>query len=251
MTGWPEHLAGTTVHRRRGEGDHDFRYSVDYVLIDAESDKGPLLFSRNRFNLASVLDRNHGGPRGQGRGAAWVRDLMAERGLEPLNDLRILLLTQPAFLGLLFNPVSFWLVYDGDDLRAVVAEVNNTFGDRHSYLCHKPGFAPITASDSLRSEKVMHVSPFQDIAGDYRFRFDIRPEAVSIGILHRNGTRGLSASLSGRRAPLRNRALLAACWRRPAGAVRTIVLIYWQALRLRLKGARYRTRPLPPSKEVT
>lgn len=246
----PQHIAGHTYHARRGGITNAFRYGVDYVLIDPETGaKGPALFSRNRWNLASVHDRNHGGAPDAGRGAAWAREVFANHGLTDIDQL--LLLTQPRFLGYIFNPVSFWLAFSGDALVAVIAEVNNTFGDRHSYICHRDGFAPIHATDILTSHKVFHVSPFQEIAGDYDFNFDFRDEAINFRIIHRNGTEGLIATLAGPRRAMTNRSLIWAALRRPTGAMRTVFLIYWQALKLKMKGAQYRTRPTPPTEEVT
>lgn len=246
MTGWPEHVAGVTSHARRGGPAHAFRYGVDYVLIDPDARSGPALFSRNRLNVVSVDDRNHG--LGKTPGPEWARGVFHGRGLEPR---RLLLLTQPRFLGYVFNPVSFWLAMDGADLLAVLAEVNNPFGDRHGYVCAHDGFQPIRANDTFETNKAMHVSPYQRVAGTYTFSFDIRADAVAIRIDFRDGDRGLLATLCGRRRPLSNRGILAALARRPAGAVRTIALIYWHALRLRLMGARYRTRPMPPERGIT
>jgi uncharacterized protein len=251
MTDTPEQVAAVTTHTRRGAIRHGFRYGVDYVLIDPESRRrGPILFSRNRINLASVYDRDHGGPLNSGRGADWVREVLADHGLGA-RPVRLLLLTQPRFLGYVFNPVSFWLVKEEAALLAVIAEVSTPFGDRHSYLCHLPEFAPITRNTRIATPKSLHVSPFQDVEGSYEFRFDIRPDRIAISILHRNGSEGVVASLVGPRTPLTNAGLLRVSLRRPLGALRTILLIYWQALRLRLKGARYRARPTPPKTEVT
>ena len=84
----------------------------------------------------------------------------------------MLLLAQPRLAGFLFDPVSFWLCVDGEGaLRAVIAEVNNIFGDRHSYLCVHADGRPIRPEDEMTAAKVFHVSPFQDIAGGYTFRF--------------------------------------------------------------------------------
>ncbi|MDF0601117.1 DUF1365 domain-containing protein [Psychromarinibacter sp. C21-152] len=251
MSRWPEHIAGTTTHARRGGIRNAFRYGVDYVLIDPDARRGPLLFSRNRLNLASVHDRAHGGPIGQGRGADWAREVLAGAGFEITGDRRLLLLTQPRFLGLVFNPVSFWLAMEGDSLRAVIAEVSTPFHDRHSYLCHKPGFAPITRTDRIETPKYLHVSPYQQVAGSYAFHFDIRDARIAIRIFHANGPQGVIATLFGPRRPLTNRAILTAYLRRPFGAMRTLALIYWQALVLKLKGAPYRRRPEPPAKEIT
>lgn len=251
MTHGPEQVAAVTTHARRGAIRHSFRYAVDYVLIEPEAEAdGPLLFSRDRLNLASVHDIDHGGPLNRGRGAAWARAVLATNGLDD-REIRLKLLTQPRFLGYVFNPVSFWLAEQGGALVAVIAEVSTPFGDRHSYLCHLPELAPITATASIATPKSLHVSPFQDVAGGYAFRFDITPSRIAIQILHRNGSEGVAATLIGGRAPMTNAGLVRAALRRPFGAVRTIALIYWQALRLRLKGARYRTRPTPPKSEVT
>lgn len=248
MSLWPQHIAATTRHTRRGGPGHTFRYGVDYVLIAPEARTGPALFSRNRFNLASVHDRNHGGAPGHGTGAPWARAIFAEHGV---SDADIKLLTQPGFLGYVFNPVSFWLAMKDDTLCAVIVEVNNTYGDRHSYFCANPDLAPIGQGDRIAVEKRMHVSPFQEVAGDYGFTFDIRPDRIAIRIDFRNGDKGLVATLAGPREPLTNSAILTALLRRPAGALRTVALIYWQALRLKLKGARFRARPIPPNQEVS
>ncbi|UPH72731.1 DUF1365 domain-containing protein [Abyssibius alkaniclasticus] len=246
-----EHIAGTTMHKRRGELHHGFRYGVDYVLIDPEADQPkPRLFSRNRFNLMAVHDRDHGGAIGAGQGAVWLRRFLAEQGLGG-RKLALGLLTQPRFLGYVFNPVSFWLVSENDALIAVIAEVSTPFGDRHSYFCHAEGFAPITPQTRLGTQKALHVSPFQDVAGHYAFGFEITPSQIAISIVFTHGENGVVATLSGPRAPATSLGLLWASFRRPFGALRTITLIYWQALRLRLKGARYRTRPTPPKSEIS
>ena len=75
------HLRGQTFHSRKGAVANAFRHAVDYVLLDPETARGPALFSRNRGNLTALHDRDHGGLPGQRRGVAWLRDLLAERGL--------------------------------------------------------------------------------------------------------------------------------------------------------------------------
>ena len=244
-----EHLRGQTFHGRKGAVENAFRYSVDYVLLDPETAEGPALFSRNRANLTSLHDSDHGGAPGQGRGAAWLRDLLAERGLP--GD-RISLLAQPRVLGHVFNPVSFWLVGDeAGALRVVVAEVSNTYGDRHSYLCHRDDLGPILPTDHLSAQKLLHVSPFQPVAGGYVFRFDISPDRIGIWIDFTAGQGGLIATLTGPRVPLTNRGILAACLRRPFGSRRVLALIHWQALKLWWKGAGFRDRPDPPAHPVS
>lgn len=245
-----DHVAGTTFHGRKGSVENRFRYTVDYVLLTPDTAKGPLLFSRRWANLAGLYDSDHGGAPGQGKGTPWVRRVLAEHGLP--DAARIDLLAQPRLLGHVFNPVSFWLCHDAAGaLRAVIAEVSNTFGDRHSYLVHRADLGPITAEDHLTAQKIFHVSPFQPVEGGYRFRFDIRADRIGIWIDFSAGENGVIATLTGPRKPLTNRAILWACLRRPFGSRRVLTLIFWQALKLRLKGVAYRPRPKPPVEEVS
>ena len=243
-----DHIAGVTYHGRKGEVANAFRYSVDYVLLDPTQASGPWLFSRNRGNLTSVQDCDHGGAPKQGRGVLWVHEVLAAHGLPAAS--KVELLTQPRVLGHVFNPVSFWLCHN-DGLRVVIAEVSNTFGDRHSYLCHRPDHEAIRPEDHLKASKIFHVSPFQPVAGAYVFRFDIRPDRIGVWIDFTAGNGGLIATLTGARKPLTNGAILRACLRRPFGSRRVLALIHWQALKLWWKGAGYRSRPEPPKDEIT
>ncbi len=246
-------VTGHTYHKRIGGPDNAFRYSVDYVLVEPERvGRLPAFMSFDRRNVVAVHAKDHGGAPKKGRGTAWVRDVLEQRGLDQLAEARIFLLTQPRMFGYLFNPVSFWLIVDADDeVRAVISEVSNTFGDRHSYLCHHDDLGPIGAQDTLTAEKIFHVSPFQPIAGEYKFRFDISSDHISIRIDYINGNAGLVATLMGKRAPLTGRGLLRAMVRRPLGSLRVMALIHWQAVKLKLKGAKYRRRPEPPKAEVS
>lgn len=243
-------VRGETFHGRKGVVKNAFRYTVDYVMLDPDTATGPSLFSRNRGNLTSVHDVDHGGPKGQGRGTDWVREVLAAQGVD--QPARIELLAQPRVLGHVFNPVSFWLCYDDfGHLRAVISEVSNTYGERHSYLSMRPNRGPITREDTLEAVKIFYVSPFQPVEGAYKFRFDIRADRVGIWIDYTSAKGGLYTNLTGPRVPLTNMAILRACVRRPFGSRRVLALIHWQALKLALKGARFRSRPTPPEQDVS
>ncbi len=247
MRRYPEmldHIAATTHHRRRGALKNAFTYGVDFVLTDLASN-WPALISHNGFNLWSIRDRDHGGPRGKGRGVAWFREVLAARGFSE-DTAQLLLLTQPGCLWYQFNPVSFWIAMVDGTPRAFVAEVNSTFGQRHCYFCAHDDFRTIEASDQMIAEKMMHVSPFQKVEGTYVFNLGITPEAINIRISYRNGDQGVLATLSGKRRMATNRSLLSAALRRPLGAMRVIALIHWQALILMLKKAPFlRRQPAP------
>ena len=245
-----DHIAGTTFHGRKGTVQNRFRYTVDYVLLTPDSAKGPGLFSRNRANLAALHDADHGGAPKEGRGTAWVREVLASHGLPAAA--RIDLLAQPRLLGHVFNPVSFWLCHDAaGDLRVVIAEVSNTYGDRHSYLCHRDDLAPITRTDTITATKLFYVSPFQPVEGNYAFRFDLRDDRIGIWIDYSTANGGLFTNLIGPRVPLTNLGILRACLRRPFGSRRVLALIHWQALKLAMKGVTFRNRPEPPAQDVS
>lgn len=246
-----DHIAGHTWHGRKGAVDNAFRYSIDYLMLDAEEAvETPFLFGRNRAGLASLWDSDHGGPPKQGRGAAWVREVLESHGFEA--PARIELLAQPRVMGHVFNPVAFWICRDKHgQVPVVISEVTNTYGDRHSYLCCHEDRSPIGPKDKLTAKKIFHVSPFQKIEGGYEFRFDLRPERIGIWIDFTGGNGGLTATLVGKRKPLTTTGLVRASLRRPFGSRRVLALIHWQALKLWFKGARFRSRPKPPVHEVS
>jgi uncharacterized protein len=244
-----QRVRAETFHGRKGPVKNAFRYSVDYVLLDPDRATGPGLFGRNRGNLMSVQDSDHGGMPGQGRGLVWAREVLAAHGLAA--D-RVLLLAQPRLLGHVFNPVSFWLAYDHlGHLRAAIAEVTNTYGDRHSYLCHRPDRAPISREDTLTATKIFYVSPFQPVEGRYDFRFDIRPDRIGIWIDYTTAGGGLYTNLIGPREELTNGSILASALRRPLGSRRVLALIHWQALKLWWKRVKFTSRPTPPAEDVS
>ena len=244
-----QRVRAETFHGRKGPVKNAFRYTVDYVLLDPDRPQAPRLFGRNRAGLMSVQDADHGGAPGEGRGVPWAREVLAAHGL-PTD--RVLLLAQPRLLGHVFNPVAFWLAYDPlGHLRAVIAEVTNTYGDRHSYLCHRAGSAPITREDRITAHKILHVSPFQPVEGRYDFRFDIRPDRIGIWIDYTSAAGGLFTNLIGPRVPLTNTGILGSAFRRPFGSRRVLALIHWQAFKLWLKKVRFHARPLPPKEDVS
>ena len=179
-----------------------------------------------------------------------MREVLARHALPTPS--RIILMAQPRVLGHVFNPVSFWLCQDeAGQLRVVIAEVSNTYGDRHSYLVYRDDHGPITREDTLLARKIFYVSPFQPIEGGYAFRFDITDTRVGIWIDYSTEDGGLFTNLIGQRVPLTDGAILRACLRRPFGSRRVLALIHWQALKLALKRVKFRNRPTPPAEDVS
>ena len=248
----PSVVRATVSHARRAPVSNRFDYGIDYLLLDEAAlagEPGPRLFSFGRPNLVTLHPSDHG-IAGCG-GVGEVRRLARDEGVRGVD--RALLLTHPRYWGYTFNPVSFWfLVGAAGNLRAVLAEVHNTFGDRHGYLCTGEDGADIGPGSRIARTKRFHVSPFFDVAGEYRFRFLLDETRVAVRISYDDGAGGgLHTAIVGARRPFTDRELVRALLRRPFGAARTTALIHWQALRLWRKGVPYRRRPEPPRRSVT
>jgi uncharacterized protein len=241
------------MHRRRVAPLHRFVYRVFHLLLDVdridELDRRLRLFSRNRFNLVSFHDRDHGD--GATPLRAWAERLLAAEGIR-LDGGRIRLLCLPRLLGFGFNPIALWYCEHRDGrLRAVIAEVRNTFGEKHCYLLASGG-RPMAYDRPYEKDKCFHVSPFFDLQGRYTFRFAEPGARVAVRIHERReGLPILDATLAGRRRALTDAALLAQAAAMPWMTLKVVFGIHWEALKLWLRGAKFHRKPEPPAPEYT
>ena len=245
-------LVADVAHARVRPAKNAFHYHVYYLCV-ALSDVPALarlaLFSLDCFNLFSVAHADYGR---DAQPETWMRQQLAHWEI-PQADGEIVLLTMPRVLGYAFNPVSFWFCLDrAGALRAVLADVSNTFGERHAYLLFHEDRRPIGRDDMFTSEKIFHVSPFITVAGHYEFRFAYGEEKLGVWINHHDAQGVLlTTSLVGKRRALTSRALLGCFFRYPLVTVKVIGLIHFQALKLFLKGVKYRVKPTPPITEIS
>lgn len=244
---------GSVVHTRLRPVRHRLRYRMFSLLLDL--DEIPALAARlrwlsiDRFNLFGFSARDHlAGDATPLR--AQVDAALTKAGIH-LSGGRIQLLAMPRVLGTAFNPLSLFWCYDATGaLRAVLYEVHNTFGQRHSYLI------PVTSGQAVpvRQEcaKAFFVSPFMDMALRYRFR--LRPPedrvAVAIDVADDRGS-VLHAALAAQRQELTDAALLAGFVRHPLLAGQVLGAIHWEAAKLWRKGMRTRPRPAPPTEPIS
>lgn len=248
-----ELLLGTVMHRRLRPVENRFAYGVYFLRIPLtrlDSMRGPLL-SINRWNLLSFDFRDYGARDGS-HPLAWIRDLLAREGLAAADG-EIWLHTFPRVLGYVFNPVSFWFCEDrAGRTRAILAEVSNTFGERHGYLLAQPEGQPITPGQTLTTRKQFHVSPFCTLSGGYRFRF-LTKNGQRIARIDYADEAGplLLTSLSGKATPLCSSAILRALLRYPLLTFGVIARIHWQALKLWIKRVPFHSKPALPLEEVT
>jgi uncharacterized protein len=249
----PRISLGAVMHARHAPVQHAFSYSAFTLCIPLSqlASMKLAMFGVNRPAMFALHEVDHG-PRDGRALLPWIRALLQEHGIDRADG-EIVLQTTPRLFGYVFNPVSFWYCFDREGgLRAVLAEVNNTFGDRHNYLLAHPDQRPIEERDVLSARKVFHVSPFFPVAGEYRFRFIRRDAQLSVSIDYWNeGVKQLSTRLAGRDRPLTTRGLLAAIVRCPLASFGVIVRIHWHAIRLALRRVRFHPRPHPPAEETT
>ena len=244
---------GSVMHARMRPRRNRFFYPVFFLRVplhDLEALRGPL-FSLDRWNLLSFCRRDHG-PRDGSPLLPWIRDLLRREGIDRADG-EVWLQSFPRMLGYVFNPVSFWLCHDRRGaLRAVLCEVNNTFGESHQYLLAHADQRPIGSDDEMHARKLFHVSPICAVRGNYRFRFDVERKQSLLRIDYDDGEGMLLAtSVAGRGQPLRTRALLRALLCYPWMTLGVMARIHWQALKLWSKGVPLFRKPDPPAQELS
>lgn len=241
-------------HQRRTPQQNGFLYHQNYVLLEASAHWSSSLsfFSLNRFNLFSLFYKKYGLRNGDNP-YDYAQQLLKEHCACPDWLDKILLFTQPALLGWCFNPVSFWFYLDMEgNLRAVLVEVNNTFGENHQYFAFLNQFHPIPPDQKLKGEKVFYVSPFLTVEGTYHFRFKLTPKSVAVWIDYfREEKLIMTTSIVGKRNKLTDTRLVKAFFKNPVAMIKTPFLIHWQALKIWLKGVKYVKRHPHNNSEVT
>jgi DUF1365 family protein len=216
----PALYAGEIGHLRLAPRRHAFRYRASYWLVDVDTlpQRGGLARWCGQIRAADHVD---------------VRRILEERGIAAA---RIVLLTGARTWGYVFNPLSVYWCYDhSDGLGAVVAEVHNTYGERHAYVLTPDQMGEATV------EKAMYVSPFNAVDGVYRIRVSEPGETVHVSVtLERPGQEPFVATLRASRRPFTTSGLARSSLCHPA--VRTRLLIQWQGLRLWARGMAVQAR---------
>ena len=243
---------GQVRHTRHRPQRNAFAYATYFLMLPMRSlsAQGPGSLARNRSAALSFHDVDHGD--GRSDSLQWIDELLLQHGITDAQG-EVWLHTYPRVLGYTFKPVSFWYCHRLDGtLRAVLAEVNNTFGERHCYLLDAPRYG-----QPCEATKVFHVSPFCPVRGRYRFVFmradGAVPRTVARIDYFDDGSDQplLNTSVSGDLQPLNARSLRRALWSYPAMTFGVMARIHWQAVRLWIKRAPFFRQPPAPGEFVT
>lgn len=259
MTNAVQLCIGNVSHTRLRPTLNHFRYPVFFLRVCLNDEtalraSSHALFGYERARLVSFHARDHGNRDG-GTLLDWLDERLVAAGLQ-LPSGRVVLQAFPRVLGFTFKPVSFWLCYDAANaLRILVAEVNNTFGERHQYVLTAPNGEPINNDTELVCRKVFHVSPFCEVRGEYRFRIRCDGDRHVAVIDYYDDPDGsaplIKTAMSGTASSATRAAVLACVLRMPLLMFGVVARIHWQALRLWLKGVRFYRKPAPPDLEMT
>jgi DUF1365 family protein len=257
----PELIFGQVFHKRFKPVGHQFSYGVFYLRVPLSrlESLGNRWLSRDRFNLLSFMTRDYG-PRDGTSLEAWLRAMLENEGIHSAGG-EIVLQTFPRLLGYVFNPISIWYCHDREGrLRAALCEVSNTFGEHHNYLVAHADQRPIAAGDWLVARKVFHVSPFCEVKGHYRFRFEQTGERAFAEVDYFDAEEPdqapdagklLVTTIHGAPRPLGSAVAARAFFGYPLMTIGVVCRIHWHALELWLKRVPFFTKPAPPVMTTT
>jgi DUF1365 family protein len=235
--------AGTVTHVRHTPFVHKFGYRMWMLSVDLDDASESRLFHRNRPGIVSLHDADHG-PRDGSALRPWVEAHLNRLHLDAFAA-RIRFMVIPRVLGYAFNPLALFACHDASGrLGVVIHQVKNTFGDQTAYVLP---VAPHDGTIEQSAEKRMHVSPFFDLRGGYRFAFN-DPSSDDFRFTIRYGADAqprMTAAMRLQAQPLTDGGLARLLLAMPLMPLKVFAAIHWEALRLKLRGARYHTLPEP------
>jgi len=247
------------MHARLRPFIHRFVYRVFCLRLRIDQPRELQLFNSwllgiERSRLISFWSRDHGSCDGSDL-YSWIKSKLVQADMQ-FQVGAVTLQCFPRVLGYVFNPVSFWFIHDQEGhLRALLAEVNNTFGQKHQYLLSTHALSPIDDETELECIKVFHVSPFCEVVGNYRFTLSHRTGHQRVSIDYHDApdlhAPLLRTAIVTQSEPMTIRRLFISFISMPMMTVGVMLRIHIQAFKLWRKGARFHSLPPLPEQELT
>lgn len=242
---------GYTRHIRLSPITHHFKYPIYMMNVDiSETDRQSFspVFSVNKFNLFNLKNKDY-----LIESSKPIREkfdeLMTRYQIKSNYD-ELRLLTTPRLLRQQFNPVSFYYAYQKGELTLIVAEVTNTFKEKHLYCLETKNAVRRGPAYYFEKPKNFYVSPFSNDSGHFEFYLSDIKDDLDITISHiENDERKIVATLKGKKQPLNTANLLKLSFTYPLTAAKTMPRILWQAAKIHfLKNHKARKKPIPTDK---
>lgn len=250
---------GRVMHARLRPFVHRFVYRVFCMRLRVDqlstlSQFNSWLFGVDKKRIVSFQSRDHGARDGADL-MTWLTGTLRECEIS-IQTGAVWLQCFPRVFGYVFNPVSFWYVHDQQGaLRVLIAEVNNTFGQRHQYVLTASNLGVIESDAVLECHKVFHVSPFCDVQGVYRFKSSryVKQERMAIDYFDEPSLSQplLKTAIVVQAQPFSTRALAFSLLSMPMMTFGVMLRIHWQAFKLWRQGATYHSVPPLPKNEVS
>jgi DUF1365 family protein len=252
-------INATVMHLRLRPVRHRFVYPVFMLRInlnEAYSAKVPFtsfLLGLNKWRPLAIHFKDYG-PRDGSNLMSWIQQILQSASIQDIEEVE--LQSFPRVFGYAFNPICLWYCYDKHrGLKAILAEVNNTFGEHHFYLLHTKNHQVINADSVLISKKMMHVSPFCEVKGHYEFTFKESSNKLVVKIDYHDEVHStepnstlIHTAIAGHKLALTTTNLLSALIKQPFLTFGVFFRIHWQALILwRKKVPFFRQAPAAPS----
>ncbi|HEY3877733.1 MAG TPA: DUF1365 domain-containing protein [Trebonia sp.] len=221
-------------HARRTPLRNAFSYRTYQWLVDLDELPRPRGWARL---LSGFHARDHlGDPESSIR--ANVDEFLGKRGTD-LGGGQVLMLAHARVLGYVFNPLTvFWCHNADGTLACVIAEVHNTYRQRHAYLVQTD------ERGRARAGKELYVSPYHPVDGSYQMSLPRPAGRLALSVtLHRPGGYRFVAAVQGSGVPATRSELLRAAARHPLSTIAVSALIRWQGIKLYARGLRPLPRP--------
>lgn len=248
-------FVGGVFHARYRPQANRFHYPLFFLRVNLSmlgSHQNRLWFGINQWRPLAFYSRDHGAEHASGLIRHMHEKLMQFGIIPPAGEVH--LYTLPRVWGYAFKPVSFWHWHDAQgDLRLILAEVNNTFGEKHCYALEATDGRPIGNASSLNAVKCFHVSPFCPVEGHYEFRPQVGIDGFYRIAIDYHDQQGLLIRTSqwGKQVTFSAVTVARLLLRQPFMTLGVVLRIHWQAIRLLSKKVRFYTKPVPPIVEVT